>query len=208
MNLAELSRLVENLLRIGTIAEVDHPAARCRVQTGGLLTGWLPFMPHRAGNTRTWDPPTVGEQVLVLSPSGEPAGGLVLTGIYSDARSAPSQSPDDHVIDYPDGARIAYNHATGALTAIGIQTARIEAAVSVTLDTPYTHLTGQLEVDGLITYHNGMMGEAGDYGHAVTILGDLLHEQGILRSNGVVLHTHHHVGPDAGDPVPSGGSGW
>lgn len=208
MDLAELSRLVENLLRIGTVAEVDHPAARCRVKTGGLLTGWLPFMPHRAGNTRTWDPPTVGEQVLVLSPSGEPAGGLVLTGVYSAAHAAPSQSPDDHVIDYPDGARIAYNHATGALTATGIQTARIEAAASVTLDTPYTHLTGQLEVDGLITYHNGMFGEAGDYGHAVTILGDLLHEQGILRSNGVVLHTHHHVGPDAGDPVPSGGSGW
>lgn len=208
MDLVELSRRLENLIRIGTIAEVDHPNALCRVRTGGLLTDWLPFVPARAGNTRTWDPPTVGEQVTVLSPSGEPAGGIVLTGIYSTAHAAPSQSPDDHVIDYPDGARIAYNHATGALTAIGIQTARIEAAASVTLDTPYTHVTGQLEVDGLITYHNGMMGEAGDYGHAVTILGDLLHEQGILRSNGVVLHTHHHVGPDAGDPVPSGGSGW
>ncbi len=192
MDPVELSRRLENLIRIGTVAAVDHPAARCRVATGGLLTHWLPWFAARAGATRAWDPPTVGEQVMVFSPSGEPAGGIVLTGIYADAAPTPSTSPDDHVIDYPDGARLSYNHVTGHLEARGIQTARIQAAVSVTLDTPMTHCTGELEVDGLLTYHNGMMGEAGDYGHAVIITGDLLHEQGILRSNGIVLHTHDH----------------
>ncbi|WMR36092.1 phage baseplate assembly protein V, partial [Metapseudomonas otitidis] len=41
---ATLARLLENLIRLGTIAEVDHAAARVRVQSGQLLTGWLPWL--------------------------------------------------------------------------------------------------------------------------------------------------------------------
>lgn len=164
MDIATLSRLLENLIRIGTISAVDHDAALCRVESGGLESQWVPWVEHRAGQTRTWDPPTVGEQVILLSPSGEPAAGVALRGLYRSAHPAPSASATEHVIDYPDGARIAYDHASGALTASGIQTATIEASVSVTLDTPLTHCTGDLTVDG----------------NAV--------------SHGIVLHTHTHGG--------------
>lgn len=205
---AELNRRIENLIRLGTIAEVDHAAALCRVESGGLLTDWLPWFERRAGATREWNPPTVGEQVMVLSPSGVLDGGLVLLGLFSTAHAAPSHSPDEHVIDYPDGARIAYNHASGALTVTGIKTALVQASESVTADTPYTHITGDtkidgtLEVDGLITYHSGMHGEAGaGGGGAIVITGDLIHQDGVLQSNGVVLHTHTHTGvqPGGGD---------
>lgn len=196
MDIAQLSRLVENLIRVGTIAEVDHAAARCRVASGELLTEWLPWLEHRAGNTRTWDPPTVGEQVIILSPSGEPAGGIALTGIFRSAHPAPSASPSEHVIDFPDGARIAYDHATGALTATGIQTATIQAAVSVTLDTPYTHITGRLEVDDLLTYNNGIAGIGGENFNIIT--GNFIHDEGVLSSHGKVLHTHVHTGVQPG----------
>jgi phage baseplate assembly protein V len=54
---------------------------------GQLLTDWLPWISTRAGGqrARTWWPPRVGEQCLVLSPGGELAQGRVLCGIYSDA---------------------------------------------------------------------------------------------------------------------------
>lgn len=197
MDLIELSRRLENIIRIGTITEVDHAAARCRVQLGGIESNWLAWSAQRAGNTQTWSPPTVGEQVLVFSPSGEPANGIVMTGIYQAAHNAPSQNPDNHVAHYPDGAVVSYNHVTGALVAQGIKTGLIQAATSVTLDTPYTHITGQLEVDKLITYHNGMTGEAGTHGGAVTITGNLIHNGGTLKSNGIVLHTHTHPGTGA-----------
>ena len=58
MNLVELLRLIHNLIRLGTIAEVDHARARVRVQSGELLTNWLPWIEARAGTTRDWDPPT------------------------------------------------------------------------------------------------------------------------------------------------------
>ena len=103
---------------------------------------------------------------------------------------------DEHVTVYPDGARIAYNHTTGALTATGIQTGTIEAQVKVTIDTPETHITGKLTVDDLLTYGNGLAGNGGANNNFIT--GDFTHITGDLSSNGVVLHTHTHPGDSGG----------
>ena len=126
----DLGRRIANLIRFGTIAEVDTAGARVRVTTGGILTQWIPWMAARAGSTAEWNPPTVGEQVLLLSPSGEPAAGVALVGLYTEARPAPSSSPDEHVTAYPDGAVIKYNHAASVLEVTGIKTASVEASES------------------------------------------------------------------------------
>ena len=127
-DIADLIRRLESLIRYGTIAEVQMAPPRVRVKSGGLTSTWLPWFAPRAGTTTEWDPPTVGEQCVLFSPSGNPATGVVLVGLFSDAHPAPSSSPDEHVRDYPDGARITYNHATGALSATGIKTALVQAA--------------------------------------------------------------------------------
>lgn len=116
-NTAELLRLITNMIRTGTIAEVDHATARVRVTIGELLTAWLPWLEQRAGTTRTWSPPTVGEQVAVLSPGGDLAAAIVLTGIYRQAHPAPSQSADVWHTVMPDGAVIEYNHQESHLQA-------------------------------------------------------------------------------------------
>lgn len=133
MNNAELSRRVENMIRIGTIAEIDHEARRVRVKSGELDTNWLKWRSDRAGATRTWNPPTVGEQVMILSPSGELANGIVMPSIYSDAFDSPSDSADEHVTEYPDGARIVYNHATQVLNISGIKDLVITATGNVNI---------------------------------------------------------------------------
>lgn len=194
--LVELARRLDNIIRIGTIHSVDLSAARVRVTIGKLTTEWLPWLAHRAGTTRQWSAPTVGEQVAVFSPSGDLAAGVVLTGMYSTENPAPSDADDEHVTVYPDGARIAYNHTTGALTATGIQTGTIEAQVKVTIDTPETHITGKLTVDDLLTYGNGLAGNGGANNNFIT--GDFTHITGDLSSNGVVLHTHTHPGDSGG----------
>lgn len=196
MDIAELSRKVENLIRLGTVAQIDHATRRVRVATGEITTQWLKWQAGRAGATRTWDPPTVGEQVMILSPSGELANGIVIPSIYSTAHDAPSSSASLHEVVYPDGAVISYDHSSGALVASGIQTARIQAGVSVTLDTPLTHCTGKLTVDDLLTYGNGLAGTGG--ANANNITGNLTHTSGNLSSNGKVLHTHTHTGVQPG----------
>ncbi|MBX9298771.1 phage baseplate assembly protein V [Chromobacterium vaccinii] len=217
MENADHSRRLESLIRFGTIAEVDHAARRVRVQSGGLTSNWLPWGARRAGQTRDWDPPTEGEQVVLLCPSGDPAGGVVLLALYSDAFDAPSSSPDEHLRVYPDGARILYNHATSALTVSGIKTATVQAAERVTLDAPETLITGNVTINGrmtvlgdvlakakatvsgLLSYLAGMSGQGGAGGASTTITGNINHSAGTLSSNGVSLHGHSHPDSHGGD---------
>jgi len=117
MNTADLIRRLDNLIRLGTIAAVDYQAARCTVTTGGLTVPNLPWLALRAGASLDWDPPTVGEQCILLSPSGEPAQGVALVGLYSQQRPAPANSANVRRRTYPDGAVINYDHATHTLSA-------------------------------------------------------------------------------------------
>lgn len=181
--LADLARRLESLIRTGTIAQVQMAPPRVRVKSGGLESNWLPWITFRAGTTRDWDPPTVNEQCVIFSPSGEPAAGLVLVGLNSESIPAPSTSADECVRVYPDGARIRYNHATGALEVTGIKTARIQAAQKCTVDCPENEVTGNLLVKGKLTVQAG-----------ATITGAVEQSGGALSSNGIVLHTHTHPG--------------
>ncbi len=157
MDFAEIARLIENLLRIGVVADVQHASpSRVRVQTGGITTDWLPWAELRAGGTRTWNPPTKGEQILLLSPSGDLRNAVVLTGIPSDQHNVPSHSPAETVTQYPDGARTVYDHAAGALSISGISTVVVEAATSVLVKCPDTTFDGNVTVKGLLAYQNGI----------------------------------------------------
>jgi len=48
-NFAALSRMLENLIRLGVIAEVQMVPPRVKVKTGELTTAWLPWLALRAG---------------------------------------------------------------------------------------------------------------------------------------------------------------
>lgn len=192
MDIAELSRLLENLIRFGTIHSVDHNKKRVRVQSGRLVTGWLRWMERRAGETTTWDPPTIGEQCVILSPSGVPEQGLVIYGAPSDEIDTPSHNPVEHVMRFPDGATFTYDHAAGRLTVTGIHTFLVEAADSGVFDCPDVTFTGAVNVGDLLTYRNGMRGYGGTAGNGNVFTGDLTHTEGNLSSNGIVLHTHDH----------------
>lgn len=212
------ARRMESMIRLGTIAEVDHAAARVRVKSGGLTTDWLPWMAMRAGTTRIWCPPTVGEQVTLLAESGELGTGIVFPGVFSDQIAAPSNSGDEFVIDLPDGARIEYNHATSALKVSGIKTAEVVAAEKVTLDVPETLITGNVTIKGtlmveqtatimmLLTYMQGMMGYGGTGAGAgeTVIHGPIRQQDGPLSSNGIVLDKHTHTGVWAGGDQTGG----
>lgn len=199
MDIIELSRMVENLIRIGTIHSVDHAAVRVRVQLGKLTTEWLRWFEHRAGQTTTWDPPTVGEQCMVFSPSGELANGIVLVGIDSGSIQPPSHNENKHVTRFADDAVISYDHAEHHLEISGITTCCVIASESITFDTPLTHCTGKLTVDQLLTYGNGINGTGGDNLNVIT--GQFTHNGGNLSSNGIVLHTHLHEGVISGGDI-------
>jgi len=174
MNTTDLYRLLLNLIRKGIVLEVDHDAELCRVECGDLQTNWIHWMAFAAGETRDWNPPTPGEQVLVLSPGGDMADAVALRGITTEDIPAPSHSPTTHTRTYPDGARIEYDHDAHSLTAtlpdgatvlltapgsvtVKTSTATVEAdkvlvkASEITLDAGKTSCTGTLAVSGDVT---------------------------------------------------------
>lgn len=136
MDTVELQRLVNNLIRLGTVAQVDHARARVRVQSGELLTGWLLWLEDRAGTTRSWNPPTVGEQVVVLCPGGDPATGVVLGALYRNAHPAPSGEANVIGRWYPDGTHIEYDHESHRLLIDCKGPIEVKATGTVTVDAP------------------------------------------------------------------------
>ena len=102
----ELNRRLENLVRKGTVAAVRlQSPARVRVKMGDNTSDWLPWMALRAGGIdggRHWHAPIVGEQVVVLCAGGDPAQGVVLVGLYSDAMPQGSELPGHERMDWDD----------------------------------------------------------------------------------------------------------
>lgn len=133
MNIADLARLIENIVRLGTIAEVQMQPPRVKVKSGTLTTTWLPWLALRAGADREWDPPTTGEQVVLLSPSGHLAQGLVLTGLFSDLIPANGAREGLHRRTYRDGAVIEYDSIAKHLRATLPGSAEVNATGDITL---------------------------------------------------------------------------
>lgn len=200
-SLQEIARAIRNLIRTGIVTEVDLVKGLCRVQTGEMQTTWLNWLTQRAGRSRTWWAPSVGEQVLILAVGGELDTAFVLPGIFSDENPAPSASADAWNIAFPDGAVIEYEPETSALTVSGIKTADVTASESlaataprvtvkastrITLDTPEVVCTNKLITGSLEVQRGG------------TMRGDIEHSGGALSSNGKVLHTHKHPGDSGG----------
>lgn len=186
MEIAELLRLLENIVRTGTVTEIDEENWRVRVQSGGLETAWLRWNAQRAGAFKVWVPPSAGEQVWFLCLGGNTDIAFIGGSLYSDDNPAPGASRDEMVVTAPDGARFRYDAEAGALQVTDIKTATIEAAVKITLDTPEVVCTNLLTTKNLNVREGGEM-------H-----GDITHTGGAFTSNGVQVDDHDHGAVERG----------
>ncbi len=186
--LTEIMRLITNLIRTGIVSEVDQDKWQCRVKTGDLETNWINWLTFRAGKTRTWWQPSVGEQVVLLSLGGNLETAFALPAIYSDAFPPPDYSENGSTTVFNDGGWFQYEPDTGQLLIKNIKSVRIEAADGIQL------ITDQLGVDAsqmLINSETVMNG-------AVTQGGD------DMSSNGVVVDKHKHGGVKSGSDTSGG----
>ncbi|MDF0732323.1 phage baseplate assembly protein V [Pseudomonas entomophila] len=195
--IAELARLIENLIRIGTVAEVQIMPPRVRVKTGKIITAWLPWFALRAGNAKEWDPPTVGEQVVLFSPSGQLGQGMALTGLYSDANPANGDRAGLHRRTYADGAVVEYDsvahHLNATLPAGG--TTNLVSDGGIRIIGPITH-------EGDYT-HTGNYRQTGDQAVTGTVM---VTEDVVAAEVSLVKHPHGGVMPGTaktGLPEPS-----
>ncbi len=141
----EMDRRLANIVRLGTVEEADFDKARVRIRCGDMLTGWLPWLTGRAGKDKDWWAPDIGEQVMVLSPSGEPAQGVVLLGVYQDGFPQPETDVNKRTVVFEDGTKVTYDRSAHKLDVI------IKGDVDLKVDGEATiNVTGKvdLKVDG------------------------------------------------------------
>lgn len=98
----EIERRVRNMMRYVTVAEVDPQKGLVRVKDDGgdpdqtFESHWIPWM-EQAGQTKTWTPPSVGQPMMILSPSGNMADAIAVSGRFSNQNPQPSQNGDENV---------------------------------------------------------------------------------------------------------------
>ncbi|WP_455466388.1 phage baseplate assembly protein V [Bartonella sp. B39] len=106
--ITDLKRRVANMVVVGKISHVDHKNARYRVKSGNLISDWIADTQARAGKTRSYEGRDVGEQVVVVSSSGDLSQGVIVGSIHTDTNQAADKGSIHRTI-YPDGTSLEYD---------------------------------------------------------------------------------------------------
>jgi phage baseplate assembly protein V len=210
-DLSETYRKSASMIRFGTITIVDLANALVQCSVGGLDTDWLPWHAGRAGATRYWSAPTVGEQVIVFAPGGDTTLGFVMPGFYQDNYPAPSNSASVDMTQFPDGSTVQYDSSSNTLTVnvagngnvvVNCKVATVKADTSVTLDTPMVHATNNMQIDGNLGVTGAMAVQGqGASGAVSTFAGTIKVTGGDVQADGIGLKAHHHTAQGSNAPT-------
>ncbi|MDH0645589.1 phage baseplate assembly protein V [Pseudomonas sp. GD03858] len=139
------------------VVAVDLVAARVRVGDGDWTSAWVRWHSLAAGKARHWRAPSLGEQGVLISPSGEPAQGTFVPGLYGNAGSAPDERDHVEVWRFEDGGSLSYDWQAGrydiqlptgnATVKVGASTLVVNDG-AITLDAAAITLTGNVTVKG------------------------------------------------------------
>ncbi|AFC85465.1 phage baseplate assembly protein V [Frateuria aurantia] len=158
--LAEHDRMIAAMLLPCVVEAVDPVQQRIKVSNGDWISPWVRWHSGAAGAVQIWRVPSVGEPGVLLSPSGTVAAGTFVPGLLSAQWPNSESSADVTSIQWPDGTRIAYDAASGALTAalpkgqLSASVGQVSAVLSeqsAVLTAPNIKLAGTVEIEGDLT---------------------------------------------------------
>ena len=164
---AEHDRMLAGLVIPCRVVAVDLVAARVRVSDGGSWTSaWVRWHALAAGKARHWRAPSLGEQGALISPSGDPAQGTFIPGLYGDAGAQPDNRDHVEVWRFDDGGSLVYDWAahsytitlpsgTVAVKVGGTEVVATDSAITVrtttaTVEAPNITLKGAVLIDGVL----------------------------------------------------------
>ena len=90
---SEVVRRMNNIVRFGTVAAIDHKKSRVKIKIGKITTTWIPWL-TTAGAIKIWNPPVEKEQVAVISQGGNLAVSIAIPGIFQNKFKSPSDDPN------------------------------------------------------------------------------------------------------------------
>lgn len=140
------------------VVAVDLVSARVRVSDGvGWISAWVRWHSLGAGKARHWRSPSLDEQGVLVSPSGEPAQGTFVPGLYGNAGDQPDNRDHVEVWRFEDGGSLVYDWQASSYTIDlpgGILTLNVGGSSAVitsnTIDlkAPQISLNGEVQING------------------------------------------------------------
>ncbi|HGY9627648.1 TPA: phage baseplate assembly protein V [Pseudomonas putida] len=160
-------RMLASLVIPCRVVAVDLAAARVRVSDGTWTSAWLRWHSLAAGKARHWRAPSLGEQGVLVSPSGEPAQGTFVPGLYGDAGSPADNRDHVEVWRFDDGGSLAYDwqakrydiHLPSGNASIKVGDSSLAVSDgALTLDAAAITLTGTVAINGPLTVSGDING--------------------------------------------------
>lgn len=157
---AQHDRMLAGLVMPCGVVGIDLAAAMVRVSDGaGWTSAWVRWHSQAAGKARHWRAPSLGEQGVLISPSGEPAQGTFVPGLYGNAGAQPDNRDHVEVWRFDDGGSLIYDWAASTYTIdlpAGTVTVKVGGSSAVVTDnaidataTAIT-LTGAVQINGAL----------------------------------------------------------
>ncbi len=114
---AEHDRMLAGVVIKGYVVAVDLDAGKLRMSDGtGWSSAWVRWHSLAAGKARHWRAPSLGEQGALISPSGDPAQGTFIPGLYGNAGERPDNRDHVEVWRFDDGGSLIYDWAANSYT--------------------------------------------------------------------------------------------
>ncbi|MBZ6528953.1 phage baseplate assembly protein V [Acinetobacter nosocomialis] len=206
---ADINRRLENLIRFGKIKTVNpsKPIPLVTVDLDDIVTPEIRFFNARSGDDSNWDPPSLDEEVMVISPCGEigPTS-VVFCGLYNNEHPAPSDDLNQKIRVFADGCIIAYDISAHQLSAIlpsgGKAIVTADGGITVNGDTT---INGNLQINGstVITGNNTVGGSQLVQGSSHST--GAFSTEADVKAGSISLKAHKHPGDSGGTtggPIP------
>ncbi|AXO88997.1 phage baseplate assembly protein V [Pseudomonas parafulva] len=162
---AQHDRMLAGLLIPCRVVAVDLAAAMVRVSDGDDWTSaWVRWHAQAAGKARHWRAPSLGEQGVLVSPSGEPAQGTFVPGLYGNAGGPPDNRDHVEVWRFDDGGSLVYDWQAKSYTITlpsGTATVKVGGSEVVVTDDAITATAGAVTITGPVVI-NGTLRVTGD----------------------------------------------
>lgn len=170
---AQHDRMLASTVIPCRVVAVDLAAAMVRVSDGSDWTSaWVRWHAVAAGKARHWRAPSLGEQGALISPSGEPAQGTFVPGLYGDAGAQPDNRDHVEVWRFDDGGSLVYDWQAKSYTITlpsGTATVKVGGTEVVVTDNAITAKSGAITLTGAVTI-NGTLRVTGDINGGARII--------------------------------------
>ena len=159
---AEHDRMIAGQIKACYVVALDLAASPpvCRVSDGEWTSAWVRWHNQAAGKARHWRVPSMGEQGVLLSPSGDVSQGTFVPGLYGDAGPAPDTR--DHVERwlFEDGGSLTYDWEAKRYSIVlpsGSVEIEVGGSAATVTDNAVVVTSGAIVLDGDVTIYGEVL---------------------------------------------------